>query len=135
MHLFIDLVMNLVALQSRSWDDNMSGLHSSFLGSMFKPVDELSDDEAEGPKSPQVQKKPAAAGAKAKAAPKATPKKTIPSDTPKKRPAVATLDSPMKRPAAAKPKDKETSIGKCFYKATGIYGFKIDGSQKMTATR
>lgn len=126
----------------------MSGLHT-FLASMFRPVDALSDDDTA---PPEPQKKPAMkptgstpvkpmkekpTGSRAM---KAMKEKTPPS-TPMKRPAVGTLDPPMKRPAsaknAAKPpaKPKEASIGKCFYKATGIYGFKVDGKQKMTAAR
>ncbi len=94
----------------------MSGFDRAIAAAMLAPVEELSDDpEPERPETPM--KKPAAAG------------------TTMKRPAAAATpdpsQQPMKRPAASP--TKKLSISKYRYK-NGIYGFKVNGSQKITAT-
>lgn len=94
----------------------MLGFDRAIAAAMLAPVDELSD-EPEPKRQETPKKKPAASKAGANM----------------KRPAAATPEREMKRPAAATPPKKKVSISKYRYK-TGIYGFKVDGSQKLTAT-
>ena len=105
----------------------------------LEPVTTLSDDERV--KTPQKKDVP-----KPKPKPKPRAKVSlkrpaaaapIPApETPKKRPAAkaAPSKSPNKKPAIHEKIEKKVSVCKYKYKATGIYGIKIDQKEKLRAT-
>ena len=114
----------------------MAGFLALCAAMVLQPVDELSDDGANQGLSktgdPQAVPK-----AKTQPTPKslkpATSRVNSDASSPKKRPATASGSTPaLKRPAASREpgKDEKVTIGKGLYK-TGIYGFKINGQEKL----
>ncbi|CAK9097117.1 unnamed protein product, partial [Durusdinium trenchii] len=106
---------------------------------VLQPVDELSDDGANQGLSktgdPQAVPK-AKTQPKPKSLKPATSRVDSGASSPKKRPATASGSTPaLKRPAASREpgKDEKVTIGKGLYK-TGIYGFKINGQEKLRET-
>ena len=96
---------------------------------VLKAVDELSDEEAAPERTPvptkgKAMKRPAATMDKGGSPAKKLA--TSPDAAPK---AKAKAKNTVKRPAA------KLSVTRNFYKASGRYGFKINGSEKMYATR
>lgn len=117
-----------------------SGWPTVFFAAMLHPVNKLSDDEAT---TATPTAKPVMAGSPAKRpAANKPPLKSPPTgstSTPKKRPAASTASGegkppPMKKPAARDRSPKGPKICHYIYKKTGVWGFKIDGKQKLRVT-
>ena len=119
----------------------MEGFHNLVESAMvLKSVDELSDEGA----APENTPVPKAKGGANKGPKKRPASSTMDKpDPPAKKPGTAPCDentSPepapkVKAKAAMKRPAGKLSVTRNFYKAHGRYGFKINGSEKMYATR
>ena len=128
---------------SSSRNPSMEGFHNLVESAMvLKSVDELSDEGA----APENTPVPKAKGGANKGPKKRPASSTMDKpDPPAKKPATAPCDENASPEPAPKVKAKaktamkrpagKLSVTKNFYKAAGRYGFKINGSEKMYATR
>ena len=131
----------LAASSSRS--RRMEGFHNLVESAMvLKSVDELSDEGA----APENTPVPKAKGGANKGPKKRPASSTMDKpDPPAKKPGTAPCDENTSPEPAPKVKAKakiamkrpagKLSVTRNFYKAHGRYGFKINGSEKMYATR